>query len=130
MTPEAQRIAIAEACGWAYDSDEDDWDIHSWLASAPLFDTAGKLYGRLVDQPIPDYLSDLNAMHEAEEVLTREQCELYVIWLYSIAARVEFEQVRHRLDLQLTPWMISFLVLATAAQRAEAFLRTLGLWKD
>ncbi len=53
---------------------------------------------------LPDYLNDLNAMHEAEKVLQGEQLTEYVErW-------VEWN--------------------STAAQRAEAFLRTLGPWKD
>ena len=62
----------------------------------------------------PDYLNDLNAMHEAEKVLTNEHWETYAGHL-----------------AELHQPLASFRFLhATAAQRAEAFLRTLNLWVD
>ena len=66
MNPEAQRIAIAEACGWK-DITRGSYD--------------GSLFGRHKTQQleiIPDYLADLNAMHEAEKTLTYEHAEEFV----------------------------------------------------
>jgi hypothetical protein len=57
-----------------------------------------------------DYCTDLNAMHEAEESLTDDQ-------LWRMARNIE------RNDEQ---WYFR----ATARQRAEAFLRTLGKWEE
>lgn len=60
-----------------------------------------------------DYCHDLNAMHEVEKALnTDELFERYYLTLYETT--------------QSTRWPVS----ATARQRAEAFLRTLGKWKD
>jgi hypothetical protein len=56
-----------------------------------------------------DYCTDLNAMHEAEKVLTFEDWESYRDELGG-----SFRGCAH----------------ATARQRAEAFLRTLGKWKE
>lgn len=56
------------------------------------------------------------AMHEAEKVLTREQVTVYVTELRGFVSPENWEGC----------WGIH----ATAAQRAEAFLRTLNLWKD
>lgn len=64
---------------------------------------------------IPDYLNDLNAMHEAEKVLTDDQLWKYSVNLHSLVK----EDPNNRESWQFR---------ATAAQRAEAFLRTLGLW--
>ena len=89
MNPEQQRIAIAEACGWKTGYR----DPEAW-------------------HPLPDFLHDLNAMHEAEKVLTSEQVTSYVYSLESMN------------DLWSTP------AFATAAQRAEAFLRTIGKWEE
>lgn len=109
MTPEAQRIAIAEACGYRKGE------------SSPLW------WARPVGQPfkacgvkdLPDYLSDLNAMHEAEKVLTEEQWHDYWNWLFVATTRgVDTRNAEHK------------IAHATAAQHAEAFLRTLNLWKD
>jgi len=62
------------------------------------------------DNFIPNYCKDLNAMHQAEWSLTDDQ-------LWRMAREIE------RNDEQ---WYFR----ATARQRAEAFLRTLGLWEE
>jgi hypothetical protein len=102
MTNEAQRIAIAKACGWKEFQQSSGTVIH--------------LYGWKTDdedeqaERVPDYLNDLNAMHEAEKVLSYEQQDRMA-----------------RLIGRHDTWT---LLHATAAQRAEAFLRTLNLWDD
>ena len=63
---------------------------------------------------IPDYRSDLNAMHEVEKVLTEPQQQRYLELLFNNFGKNGV-------------WMVCH---ATAAQRAEAFLRTLNLWTD
>jgi hypothetical protein len=102
MTPQAKRIAIAEACGYThcYPCDLDD-GFHA------LKD--GKV------QFVPNYFSDLNAMHEVEKVLSDEQWEFYQHYL----GRVAFVS-------GVPLWRTA--LSATAAQRAEAFGLTLGLW--
>ena len=100
MSPEAQRIAIAKACGWT--------QIGAGL---------GWMHPRGYDIPCcPAYLTDLNAMHEAEKVLTEEQWPGYILTLNRIMNFTEDNDV----------WTCH----ATAAHRAEAFLRTLNLWDD
>jgi hypothetical protein len=99
MTPEKQRIAIAEACGWTTE--------HKGLWVESL-----KTYAAL-----PDYLNDLNAMHEAEKTLTEKGVNTW--WAY-------VDLINRR---NLTPFGQSTAVHATAAQRAEAFLRTIGKWE-
>jgi len=56
-----------------------------------------------------DYCNDLNAMHEAEKLLTYKQFEDYLMELLGV---------------------IHEPILASARQRAEAFLRTLDKWKS
>lgn len=118
MKSEEQRIAIAEACGWL--------DIHRgsrkrnrtpegntlWATKdAPTIN-----YGREYSV-VPDYLNDLNAMHEVEKVLNVETFEgVYAPTLETIVRRDK---------VTLSRWLTCH---ATAAQRAEAFLRTLNLW--
>lgn len=58
-----------------------------------------------------DFLNDLNAMHKVEKVLTADQRDTYIIWLARICPLGTF-------------------IFSTAAQRAEAFLKTLNLWKS
>jgi hypothetical protein len=110
MTPEQKRIAIAEACGWTHKTQEhgDAYWCHPEVMQ--------------VCYSPPNYLNDLNAMHEAENSLTNAQRRAYVANLVNV----------HPLHYDPTlpsddKWMrIYFLVNATAAQRAEAFLLTIN----
>ena len=103
MKPEQQRIAIAEACGWT--------DVKGTKGVHPKARFKGCGYA---DDwiALPDYLNDLNAMHDAETVLILD-CEwaTYLDRLSVIVAE-------------------GSLVHATAAQRAEAFLKTIGKWEE
>ncbi len=76
--------------------------------------------GYLVETTLPDYLSDLNAMHEAEkDVIVFPHVGNYCDELIKITSKgIVGDQ---------TLWN---LLHAPAAQRAEALLRTLNLWKD
>lgn len=112
MTPEQQRIAIAEACGWKRKSVDPEYPLtrpEGWFEKGELIVYH---YGHL-----PDYLTDLNAMHEAEKVLKVEQ---------HFTFQVELARV-----INTITYPLNFALLhATASQRAEAFLRTLNLWID
>src|SRR5690242_11272163 len=104
MTPEEQRIAIAEACGWK------DINLREFLSCG-----RERPIGSHPNNPgcltlLPDYLNDLNVMHEAEKVLTEEQWEKYTVELGWIIYRTGMHK--------------SF-AHATASQRAEAFLKTI-----
>jgi acyl-CoA thioesterase FadM len=131
MTPEAQRIAIAEACGKQVIYWRVDYNNHgrtsSYIAkteeaanSWPFRDGGIHLFVNVA--AIPDYLADLNAMHEAEAVLDdrQQQCRNYVEELEHVLIRAH--------EMSLDPSRFGMLH-ATAAQRAEAFLRTLGKWQ-
>ena len=116
MNPEQQCIAIAEACGWTAKEDKDGF----WRAVDPSGNMTHKLWiseSNVWSAGIPDYLEDLNAMHEAEKTLTKKQLQTYLDILAD-APRESMYQT----------WSTS--VFATAAQRAEAFLRTIGKWKE
>lgn len=102
MTKDEKRIKIAEACGWT---------------SCQLI--CGDPMGRPPNvtnqfKHLPDYFNDLNAMHEAEKVLSDSETEQYndllgsYLWSGCPASRRNFH--------------------ATAHQRAEAFGKTLNLW--
>jgi hypothetical protein len=102
MNAEAQRMKIAEACGWKHEPGD--------LPDYPWQDEGGEAY-----RNPPDYLNDLNAMHQAEKVLTEEQRVAYSDHTYDVACEAQRETKKWR-------W-----ISLTAAQRAEAFLRTLNL---
>ena len=99
MTNEEMRIAIAEACG---------------IVKQPNSYSSGVRAATGEFVAIPDYLNDLNAMHEAELVFIGEGKSpnyfAYLQQLYQVCC--------------LSPGLA---IHATAAQRAEAFLRTKGL---
>lgn len=109
MNPEEQRIAIAKACGWTRFTP----DTIQYLAQR----ADGKW------DEIPDYLNDLNAMHEAQLCIPAHLIEPLLDEL-SKAAGYKFRDGEERNAHLYYCWD------ATAAQRAEAFLRTLDLWKD
>jgi hypothetical protein len=104
MTPEQQRITIAEFCGW---TDIEPCTCHN-----------GQTRGF---QPIkgahkkhtPDYLNDLNSMHEAEKVIRNNQRGDFSIHLQRITGG---------------EWFLCYN--STAAQRAEALLKTIGKWEE
>jgi hypothetical protein len=114
MTDEEINIAIAEACGWKYANNETHApDGSFWWSKEP---------------EIPDYCNDLNAMHEAEKMLTKEQ-------LYNYGNKLD------RITLPKTSMEMCYiegpeagmypdLFCATAAQRAEAFLKTIKKWNS
>ena len=105
MNPEQQRIAIAEACGkW-----HSGWP-HEYMNQADRL------------RHIPDYLNDLNAMHEAEKVLTKANWGGYAAELYRIT-----DAHNHGISPNHHWLAVAF---STATQRAEAFLRTIGKWEE
>lgn len=115
MKTEKQLIAIAEACGWrTYSGDTSRF--HDHISNQPLFErenmTTPEGWDAHTVHDLPDYLGCLNAMHEAEKVLNHDQLLRYWGHLMNICGD------RYR------------PILATAAQRAEAFLRTLGKWEE
>ena len=102
MTDEQINAAIAEACGRKRRPDGD------WY---PDNGSAGT-------QAIPNYCTDLNAMHEAENVLKTVDSHEYTNLLYDFACKAQEENGKW------LPYGIP------ARQRAEAFLRTLGRWNQ
>ena len=113
MKPEEQRIAIAEACGWITLKNGTD-------GFAPR-DRKINILCDIYD-PLPQYTSDLNAMHEAEKMLLGDSTRHGV--LQSTFSKNLFK-------IMNSPDGVSDFdkIHATAAQRAEAFLKTLNLWK-
>ncbi len=103
MTPEKQRIAIAEACGWRWEENHIS-GMATWYKPHQEGPTTDE-----IAYP-PDYLNDLNAMHEAENMLTEWQDREYRDALIKSTCCAE-----HR---------------ASAMHRAESFLKTKGLWTE
>jgi hypothetical protein len=100
MTNDQINAAIAEACGWTDIINHPEFGLMGVNSKTHDGGRTGIEY----------YCNDLNAMHEAEWSLTDDQ-------LWRMAREIE------RNDEQ---WYFR----ATARQRAEAFLRTLGKWEE
>lgn len=115
MSEEEINVAIAECCGWKGPKNPETlariegWDSQHWgcwiLKPNGCLDSVHR---------IPNYCGDLNAMHEAEKVL-QQRMEKW--WNYTSQLAV----VNSTLG-------VGGEAHATAPQRAEAFLRTLGKW--
>tara|TARA_R110000737_G_scaffold309612_1_gene317979 strand:- start:1982 stop:2275 length:294 start_codon:yes stop_codon:yes gene_type:complete len=95
MDKNKQKIAIAEACGF----DDSDWIWPNGKGSR--------------GESIPDYLNDLNAMHEAIMTLSNRQLDDLHTWISDTMTGTD-----------------KYMWLLTPQQYAEAFLRTIGKWDD
>jgi hypothetical protein len=125
MSPEAQRIAIAEACGWR------PIQRNGLTRFVNPKDKSAYAEDYSVLEPhLPDYLGDLNAMHEAEKVLTDEQYTKFEDTVWELITRDgKWCNVPTAAGgLVALPAVRSRMTSPTAAQRAEAFLKTLELW--
>lgn len=127
MNEQEQRIAIAEACGEVCPACRNTGIMTKW---------SGEDYKRLriinpefpEIQPdvmcghpsLPDYLRDLNSMADAEKTLS---VALFSDYTSTIA------RMAHSDGQSIDRFHMRY-VCATAPQRAEAFLRTIGKWKD
>lgn len=123
MTSESQLIAIAEVCGWWHGVATNELPVERDGMRLPNTfgppveawwkDDVKGVYG----SP-PDYLKDLNAIHDAEKLITDEEWPKY-------------RDLLHEMAFKATPPKAKWFrpQCCTAAQRAEAFLRVKGLWK-
>jgi transposase len=114
MTDQETNVAIAEACGWK--SHEDWWEHPSggmWAKHNEL--------RRIPDSEIlPHYCQDLNAMCDA------------AMWLKANRP-LDYDTYHRQLDRRVALGNSEehgiYTADATARQRAQAFLRTIGKWR-
>jgi hypothetical protein len=118
MNEHEQIIAIAEACGWTLCVFVESIGLVKGFPP-PNNPTRYGTYENGMAQ-LPSYLTDLNAIHDVEKSLDQTLAGAlageYSRMLTSIAWRSE--------QPVFAP------MTATAAQRAEAFLRTIGKWTE
>lgn len=110
LTQEEKRAKVAEACGWKE------------TAADFVISPSGDLY-----DGYPNFFGSLDAMHEAEKTLSAEQREKYA----EVLEFIMDSGLPGMVDCQFeaTNWSATFALMhATAAQRAEAFRKTLNLW--
>lgn len=101
MKPDKQNIAIAQACGW-----------RNCCHVTNATDGCNGLSPSGTYKVLPDYLVDLNAMHEAEKFIRKDH-DVYGMYLQHLNRTAPECRVH-----------------ATAAQKAEAFLRAIGKWEE
>ena len=122
MSIDQINIAIAESMGWV--------KVENSRASlAPKefrIDSAGEAWTSL-QLAMPDYRNDLNAMHEAEKVLDMHQQYDYGEALARMRIGAEFDDPE---GFSPNGWGYYSPITATAAQRAEAYLKTIGKWQQ
>lgn len=132
MTNEQINIAIAESLGWRKITQFSQYP-KSWGGKPARYDTPvwrltlrhdleedechkygwkGNKGDVIYDGP--NYTSDLNACHEFEKKLSLKDRNVYTSWLYESS-----------LNLGLATWESAH---ATARQRCEAYLKTIGKW--
>jgi hypothetical protein len=107
MKPEKQQMAIASACGWTNIGNQ-------WISAKSGYSYNESDMIRFAG----DFTKDLNAMSEATCRLSRAQYAEYGKRLTQIVAR-DNSQMDTRFQV----------FDATASQRAEAFLKTIGKWE-
>ena len=103
MTIQEQTIAIAESMGWTEDKSDN--------RGLPPHANAGDY------QELPNYTSDLNAMHEVIRSLSKTDRKEY---------NKELARVTHGERAESPD--IFYLIEATAAQRAESYIKVIGKW--
>ncbi len=140
MTEHEQRVAIAEWAGVAPRLAE--WWVHSesqksicmtgttqkecleWHNRLPPESPYRKGDWEVIPNYVyPDYVNDLNAIHEAEQKAINKGKETAYLNHLGDVCRPDGAEADGIDDLINA-------VRATAAQRAEALLRTLNLWKE
>jgi hypothetical protein len=104
MTDKQINAAIARECGWT------NVTASHRSGRAPKADYVGYEF-------YPNYCDDLNAMHDAEKVLAPSNWDRF--------SEKWWNYYHHLLDGD-----VHKTIHATARQRAEAFLRTLGKWEE
>ena len=127
MTDEQINIAIAESMGYM--------DIYRCGQSGKRTEQGmlnGKLLAGTLDQPsanygreyvfIKRYTADLNACHEFEKTLDDKQLARYAQQIIG-SARREMNIPDHE-----SHYPVPFIISATARQRCEAYLKTIGKW--
>ena len=127
------NLAIAEACGWKARHNSHKCDGTTIFRCGTCGLGHSNCYGGgrgavsfscsvspCCDEAVPpDYCGDLNAMHDAENWIIANKSSLWLFQDYAQNLRKNFQTLG-----------LDGYIHATARQRAEAFLRTIGKWKE
>ena len=118
LTEEKQNINVAELCGWQGPYRGGSTHLHGFPKGVVVPDDAAEdncTRHWLKQDHVPDYINDLNAMHKAEKLISAWDDE------GDIVGDVLWMDYRKHLDetCNKSP------VIATASQRAKAFVLTM-----
>jgi len=126
-----QIIAIAEYCGWKEIGKSGVYQntIKGINGCVP----GGEVHRKRIQMKlpgansflVPNYTNDLNAMHEAEKHLV----DNFTTQDFQIARYVNHLENLVSSNVPKYGWSFA-LTAATAAQKAEAFLKTIGKWEE
>jgi hypothetical protein len=124
MTPQEQRIALAESDGWTHLR----YVVRTLWGTSPGFNKPDWHAGCVGDSyNIPDYLNDLNAINHliVSKILGNEELEKrFVVELNLILDRKADDETIAICEYEMAQ------ITASAAELSEALLRTIGKWKD
>lgn len=115
LSPEEQRIKVHTTRGHRDEFMDYYNSIQGDTITLREYSGAVKLWKAFLAK-VPDYLNDLNAMHEAEKLLEGTQIRRYIAYLSTDPDKY-WELGGNYSQLNIA--------LATASQRAEAFVLTM-----
>jgi hypothetical protein len=126
MTHQEINVEIALTCGYQWVSNGSGY---RWLTRDSKYINNPKRKSSGTEPPCQefltvDYYNDLNAMHEAEKVLTSRQRAVYEVLLTESADVVSVPHAA------ISTGGLFEIAHRTASQRAEAFVRTVNKWKS
>lgn len=127
MTDKEINSAIAEACGWIAVCDGDGF----WRAKDAVGNCTSQLWiseRNVLNSGFPSYATDLNAIHAAEQWLDDKPMDTRSLYLDHLAVCLAWPNAKNAADLRFEVQYGS--IRATARQKAEAFLRTIGKWRE
>ena len=113
LTPDEQQVKVAETCGFIVKEFND--------SVYPIWRVWTRNDGRIFfDDQMPDYLNDLNAMHEAEKHGHSVDPHWTEKWLCNMSIVISNGETDDYMNLGKYE-----LATATAEQRAKAFVLTM-----
>lgn len=113
LTKEQKRIRLAEALGWRQFATVGTLDGKKLCGNHPSLTEDDKNFPDKEGNwlaPIPEYATDLNAMHEAEHAITPQQWEAYTD--------------------DIASYGVANAITSDASMRFETLGLTLHLWKE
>ena len=116
MNDRQKKALIAGKCGWT--TEAPNWASPCHKDGSQFWFKKG--YNARVFGQLPDYLNDLNAMHEAENCLDEQKGEINA-YLHALEMEIPVSGILRRKSKQELQ-----IISATCKQRANAFLRVIN----